>query len=92
MLSVSHSDVKLARNFAILSMLFCSGGHFASGEILPFIVVLLVLFNIQSIAGEWVEVKKDFVMNVSLPRALDKVELRPTAKLDSTTYGQRWGS
>lgn len=60
--------------------IICPGRHFATGEILSFIVLLLVRFDIQTVAGKWTEPKKDFAMHAAFPRPLDKVEVRLTAK------------
>lgn len=60
----------------------CPGRHFASGEILSLIVLLLVRFDARPVTGACTEPGKDFVMNASFPNPLNKVEVEMTPKDD----------
>lgn len=51
----------------------CPGRHFASTEALAFLALVLARFDARPVAGEWVEPKKDTVMDRACP--LPKIDI-----------------
>jgi len=60
----------------------CPGRHFVSTEILAFAALLLVRFDVRPVSGNWVEPRKDFLMNTAFPFPKDKVEIELSPKND----------
>ncbi|KAB8251166.1 cytochrome P450 [Aspergillus flavus] len=55
----------------------CPGRHFASGEILALVAMILVRFDVRPVRGTWVEPKGNTkAVAASLPPAVEKVEVK----------------
>ncbi|KAE8378146.1 cytochrome P450 [Aspergillus bertholletiae] len=70
----------------------CPGRHFASGEILALVAMLLVRFDIHPVRGTWVEPKGNTkAVSASLPPAAEKIEVRlsETPKFAGVQWGYR---
>lgn len=60
----------------------CPGRHFASTEVLAFLALLLVRFDVRPVKGTWVEPKKNIVMDRACPLPKTNVEVELVAKGD----------
>ena len=63
----------------------CPGRHFASTEVLAFLALLLVRFDVRPVDGTWVEPKKNIVMDRACPLPKANVEVELVAKSN-----QKW--
>ncbi|KAK7754962.1 hypothetical protein SLS62_003046 [Diatrype stigma] len=60
----------------------CPGRHFASTEVMALIALLLVRFDVRPVGGEWVQPRKDSVMDRACPLPKDDVEVVLTPRDD----------
>ncbi|GAB1206328.1 hypothetical protein APSETT445_005013 [Aspergillus pseudonomiae] len=70
----------------------CPGRHFASGEILALVAMILVRFDVRPVRDTWVEPKGNTkAVAASLPPAAEKVEVKmsETSKFAGATWGFR---
>ncbi|KAE8419648.1 cytochrome P450 [Aspergillus pseudocaelatus] len=67
----------------------CPGRHFASGEILALVAMILVRFDVRPVRGTWIEPKVNTrAVTASMPQVAEKVEV----KLSETSKfaGVKW--